>query len=104
MAQSLPNVQQLGLLGRELLSMPQRGISKARLGQIALKIVSWRTAYEAALQRSLPKRQEQQLKDALKRLDELERLVAKLDLLRRVRVPVSVGSSLGSPPKTLIAP
>ncbi len=83
--------------------MPQGGISRARLGQMALEIISLKTFYENALQHGAPGEKEQ-LTQNLKRLDELERLVARLNLLRRIKLRAPVTDALGAPPKVSISP
>lgn len=96
-----PDLQRLRLLRGELISMPQAGISKNRLAQVALEIISLRKVCENALQHA-PADQRKDLSEKLGHLDELERLVARLNLLRRIRVRSPV-TELGSPSRVQIS-
>ncbi len=102
MVRGMPDLQRLRLLRGELISMPPAGISKTRLAQVALEIISLKKFYEDALEHASTD-QRKDLTDTLHRIDELERLVARLNLLRRIKIHPPL-TDLGSPPKVNISP
>ncbi len=83
--------------------MPRRGISKIRLAQVALEIISLKESCENALRQATGK-QKKDLTETIQYLDNLESLVARLNLLRKIRIRAPIIDVLGSLPGVQISP
>ncbi len=76
-------------------------VSTKRLGQIALELVAMRTAYEGVLASDAAHSRKKEAREVLRRVEEMEKLVARLYAVSRVRV----GSPYAfSPPLITVTP